>query len=71
MKDIAYGNMHYHISVASACMRLLREFTNELSEVTVRTGKIKTATWDVDHALDKLAHQVFLHQKQTRRASGK
>ena len=63
-----YDNMHHHVNEALRSMRILRRFTGELSEVTRRSGKIKAASWAVDNALDKLAHEIFLHQKQTRRA---
>ena len=66
-----YDNMHNAVSEALLRMWEVRRETQHLSEVTRRTGKIKTASWRVDQALDKLAHEVFLHQKQTRRAAGK
>jgi len=66
-----YAYMQDEAVQALKAMRNIRAMADRLSEVSVRTGKIKAAAWTVDNALDKLAHMIFLHQKQTRRASGK
>ncbi len=61
-------------SQISSMSRALRQFRHDmcgLSQAKMRINKIQMEAWRVECQLEKLAHSVFLHEKQSRRASGK
>ena len=65
-----YDRIDAQMGAIKRLHRQMREEYHRLPQVHVRINKIQDQWSRVELELDVLTHKVFLHQKQSRRASG-